>query len=203
MNDWRFSPRAIWAFAQAHWKYALLVPLWMMPWTTLHESMHALAMLAQGGEIVAFNALPSVDLGPFSFGYVRTVPPDHSYSERLVHLAPALFALAVFPLGRWLTWRAKSKVAQKVLFISLMILPLFELSMSEAGLWMGQTFSDHYAALRGYELYALVIDAVLIAVLGPITWRTFQRILPATLSRFEFTVCLVAGLLAPLLRYTA
>src|SRR5262245_23481326 len=82
------------AFVRSHLGYLLLAPVVAIRGTLVPELAHALAAVAQGGEIYKLNILPSFDLEYFSFGYVSHSHPPGA-NMRLISLAPTIASIAL------------------------------------------------------------------------------------------------------------
>ena len=73
----------------------ILIPA-AIAYTFLHESLHALAVIVQGGKMVEFVWVPS----PKEWGHVRyEFPEGQAHSELAILLAPYLLPLVLLLIG--------------------------------------------------------------------------------------------------------
>ena len=83
-------------FARSHWLHGVLMVPAALLYTALHEALHALAVVAQGGRVVEFAWLPSAG----EWGHVTcSFPPGSSPSDWTIALAPLLLPAALLSLG--------------------------------------------------------------------------------------------------------
>jgi len=83
-------------FLRNHWvHFVILIPA-AIAYTFVHESLHALAVIVQGGKMVEFVWVPS----PKEWGHVRyEFPEGQAYSELVILLAPYLLPLTLLLSG--------------------------------------------------------------------------------------------------------
>lgn len=77
--------RELWAFIKPHWPHLIVAVPMVVGVTLLHESAHALAVVAQGGEVIEFRVLPTEE----NWGQVRyRFDPGQPFSQFAVSVAP-------------------------------------------------------------------------------------------------------------------
>lgn len=193
MTPHGFSPRRIARFVRVRALWAAAVPALLMAGVALHEGAHALAVVADGGAVIAVRLRPMIGAGGVSFGGLLH---DGAARPWLVAIAPAVLWLAVacaavVTAGRL---RRHRRLAEGLLF-GLAALPLVDVSLGFAGLFLGRASSDLFRLLHGHETAAGIAMAAIFHGFGVVTWRRLRAIAPGALSRTEFAVGF-AGLLA-------
>ncbi len=77
------------------WPHVLVLPVMFFVFTGLHESAHALAVVAQGGEVLEISIIPSTQ----AYGYIRYQFPENSNASFwFVSVAPYLMWLGFMSL---------------------------------------------------------------------------------------------------------
>jgi hypothetical protein len=165
------------SFLRRNWLHLAIAPLLAITLVTfLHESAHAVAVLAQGGTLLEFSFLPSAT----DFGHVRyTFPEGAFYVYELIALAPYLMwgslatlgvMLAILPL-RW-----PHAIASTV-FVWLYVVPLLDIAYQSV-LWVGGSRNDLRNALGPPDVFAeigIVFSAGVCFAIGWIVQRRLYR----------------------------
>jgi hypothetical protein len=180
------SARRIAGFVRAHLSWVLLGPFIMVLGTTVHELEHCGAALLTGGTITDLHIFPTV-LGRFMFGYMNAVDNDKFWTN----VAPALLSscLATFAY----VWM---KPGQKVAFVLLYLLPLFDAAMAVWALAMRVTQADLWVLS---EHAGLVISTAAV-FFGLHIWNA-PRLFRDTLSDAEVRVLIALLLTVPAVRF--
>jgi len=117
-------------FLWNHWIHLVLLIPAAIAYTFVHESLHALAVIVQGGKMLEFVWVPS----PEEWGHVRyEFPEGQAYSELVILLAPYLLPLSLLFIGIILIWRvtASRQAARWIgrsIYFWLILVPLFDLA---------------------------------------------------------------------------
>jgi len=92
-------------FLSNHWIHLVLLIPAAIAYTFLHESLHALAVVVQGGKLVEFVWVPSQK----EWGHIRyEFPENQAYSELVILVAPYLLPLSLLFIGIILILRLRS-----------------------------------------------------------------------------------------------
>jgi hypothetical protein len=102
----------------------------------------------------------------------------------LVLPAPSLLALASVAAGLLLATRVRRPRLAEALLLVLVLLPLIDLSMSLAGLFLARPGAD-LRLLAGHETAAGIAMALLFPFAGIALWRRLQAASPGALSAAE------------------
>jgi hypothetical protein len=110
-------------FFKRHWFHFVLMIPGAVLYTMLHEGMHAIAVMVQGGRVIEFVWLPSSG----EWGHIRyEFPPGVVHSSLLISLAPYFLAAGLLTLGCFLALLRRSYprwVASSV-FIWMFLVPV-------------------------------------------------------------------------------
>lgn len=163
-------------FLKGHWIHlVLMIPAFFVV-TLAHESMHALAVITQGGTLHEFIWLPSGG----EWGHVTySFPFGLEYNEQLVSLAPYIggsvlcLISMVAAIKSWPYWMAST------LFIWCFVVPLADMVNAAVPYLLRSEENDLYSAFGPpqlwYSFFAVSI-AVLIVFLGYLLQRRLYRI---------------------------
>lgn len=171
-----------------------LAPLALLAGTVVHEAAHALAVVADGGRVVGWRVLPVVGAGGISFGELRH---DGAASPWLVGLAPTLLWIAVAAAAALLAARTRRPALARALVILLVILPMIDVSMAFAGLFLGAPGSDLYRALHGHETWAGIAMALTLPGFGLLAWDRLRAAGARADAGHRFAATYAAALTAP------
>lgn len=186
------------SFILQHRAYFLLAPVVLFLGTFLHEHAHAAAVELQGGTVQRIHILPSFDKGYFTFGYVSYNAPDTANTD-LISLAPTLLSLALAALlGLVLGLFGRPGTGPRIAMILGFILPLVDVSLAFAGLFLGNPHSDLSKVFgdRTLEVLPFALGILLVyTLLG--RWAFLRSWGPDTLSFLEYAVGLLFVLSLP------
>ena len=108
-------------FIRNHWVHLVILIPAAIAYTFVHESLHALAVIVQGGKMVEFVWVPS----PKEWGHVRyEFPEGQVYSELVILLAPYLLPLVLLLSGTailavfFMGWKPMPLLSEPVLSLS-------------------------------------------------------------------------------------
>lgn len=189
------------SFIATHWAWALLAPVLMLVGTTLHESAHALGALLAGGTVEGLVLLPSLGVNGLIFGRTEWSGIAEGPAADLAKSSPFILAHLHAALGALVSARFPGRVGRVVFFTS-SLLPMVDVSMLHAGLFLGSRSAD-LARLSPPAALAAGLALPLLGGLGFLSWRAFRRNWPPPqgLSGFAFAVLLFTLLAAPWLRF--
>jgi hypothetical protein len=157
-----------------------------------------------GGTLTHVEVLPSV--APpygFLFGYVTYEGLDEAGpAGALVGLAPTLTIAPLAVPGLALLRQGVPGPRARLLFLALLVLPMFSVSMSLAGLALGIPGTDLFEALGQHRALASALLLTLVVLLGRFAQVGFGFAFPAqALSRREVVAALGLCAALPWLRY--
>jgi hypothetical protein len=180
------SARRIGAFALAHLKWVLLGPVIMVAGTTVHELVHCGAALLTGGTITELHIFPTV-LDRFVFGYMDAVDNDLFWTN----VSPALLSSCVATLAyAWM------KPGQKLAFVLLYLLPLFDAAMA---VWAPVVHVET-ADLSMLPDHLGLLSAAALAFFALHVWNA-PKLFRDTLSDAEVRLLVALFLTLPALRF--
>ena len=162
-------------FLKNHWIHLILLLPAAIAYTFVHESLHALAVIVQGGKMVEFVWVPS----PKEWGHVRyEFPENQAYSELVILLAPYLLPLSLLFIGIILILRvtfipgffgrAGSKVPPwkgRAIYFWLFLVPVFDLAHAAVPYQLGAR-NDFYYAFGKPTLFSSYVISFLGAFLA-------------------------------------
>lgn len=185
-------------FLRRHWPHAIALVGMFFVFTFLHEAAHALAVIAQGGEMLSFGILPDSD----SLGHIRyAFPPDARFSPILISMAPYLFwlacmlaaiALAVARRGWSFRWGSS-------IFIWAYLAPWLDILLG-AAVWAlgGQSdFTDAFGPATTTHQGLVLTAGLAVALVGyPLHRRLYPPDARLDALPYSILVALLAGLFA-------
>lgn len=162
----------------------------------VHEGVHAVAVLAQGGDIVEARYLPALGWHGVGFGYV--VHTGVAY-PRLVAVAPCVAWIGIAAAGLWACCRVGQRRPWlgQFLLASVVMVPLMDISLSVAALFIGDVTSDLYRAFAGSYRWAGIAVAALFPGFGVAMWQQVRVTTRDRIGPRQFAVGYCAALLAP------
>jgi hypothetical protein len=159
------DPRHFAAFAQmtsrtdtrtATW-LSLSAPFLVLAGVIVHESLHALAVVADGGHVLGWSVVPGR-------GWLLH---DGVARGWLVAIAPFVIEIAIAAA-------AVRFVTRPLPLAALTLVPLVDLSMGFAGLFLGDPTADLHRVLAGHEAAASVAIAVIFPGFGMLLARRLR-----------------------------
>jgi len=143
-------------FLWNHWIHLVLLIPAAIVYTFLHESLHALAALVQGGKLVEFVWVPS----PKEWGHIRyEFPEGQAYSELVILLVPYLLPLILLFIGIILILRLCSgQAALRTSYFWLFLVPVFDLAHAAIPYQLGARNDFYYAFGRPTLFSSYVIS---------------------------------------------
>jgi len=175
-------------FLRNHWIHLVLLIPAAIAYTFVHESLHALAVIVQGGKMVEFVWVPS----PKEWGHVRyEFPEGHAYSELVILLVPYLLPLVLLLIGIILILRLTfipeffgrtgSQVPQwkeRAIYFWLFLIPVFDLAHAAVPYQLGASNDFYYAFGRPtlFSSYVISFSGAFLAFSGYVLQkRVYQK----------------------------
>jgi hypothetical protein len=153
-------------FIRAHlWHLLLLAPGLLLA-TVVHEAAHAAAVIGQGGRILDFVWVPSLQ----EWGHVRyRFPTDAGHSEFVISLAPYVAATCLAGLATLASFRSRpwSYRAASGWYVWAFLVPLAEIA-NAVFVWLAGGDNDLLQAFGPPTLAGFI--AVGSAVLASLVW---------------------------------
>jgi hypothetical protein len=196
-----FSLARLGQLARANVVWILLVPLGLFSWIVVHESAHAVAIVAQGGAITVFDVIP---------GGEETFTLGHVEQRGNLGTQPALAALA--PTIVWTSFAFATVLSvslfgdrnpmSKGLVLFGFFVPGLDASLEAAGLFCGAEHSDWYRALHGLEAPMSILFALTMVFFAELGLSLVRKVWGQdALSGAEFCVLFLVVMAVPWLRY--
>jgi hypothetical protein len=157
-------------FLKGHWIHGLVLIPAALAYTYVHESLHAFAVVIQGGKVLEFVWVPSEN----EWGHIRyEFAQNQAYSEFAILAAPYLLVAIILGSGIILIWRiaASSDVRpciKRAIYVWLFLVPVFDLAYAGISYQLGARNDFYYLFGRPSLMSSYVIGflAALLACTG-------------------------------------
>lgn len=173
----------------ALWTWRAWIPLALVlgpAWTAVHEGAHALAAIAQGGELLEWTIVPSRSPeGEWRFGYMsHTLVPD----LELVVLAPTIASFLLAIPAAFALRRTPEGRASRFAFLMTVLFPIGDVSLATAGLAFQREEADLARVLGGWELIGVPLLLAAMTSVGYLARPAFERHFRTGLSLAEYAL---------------
>ncbi len=171
----------------------ILVPLFGIG-VAVHELVHALAVIALGGDVLDIRVWPSLESGELAVGQII-----HAGSSlpRLVAAAPSLVWIACTILALLVTRFCRVRPIFSPVVFCAAILPMFDLSFSFASLYFFEDGTDLHLVFAGNPAVASLVMAAVLPTLGAAVCVRYHQLNSSELSTADVTVVMFGFLLLP------
>ncbi len=163
----------LWRFFRGHWPHFLLAIPGAVFWTILHESAHALAVTLQGGQVLKFVWLPTME----RWGYVQYSFPHQHFSAFAIAVAPYCFWLMLMLTAGGLSLRTRPYPPwlASTIFFWMFAMPLGDIALPALPYLFGSVNDFTYVFGPSTRLASMLIllFGIVSAAFG---WITQQRL---------------------------
>ena len=154
-------------FLKGHWIHGVVLIPAALAYTYVHESLHAFAVVIQGGKVLELVWRPSGD----EWGHIRyEFAENQAYSEFAILVAPYLLVAIILVGGIVLIWRITASGSvrpwiKRSIYFWLFLVPVLDLAYAGISYQLGAR-NDFYYAFGRPSITSLFVISFFAALLA-------------------------------------